>query len=373
MRIFDVVKNDVSDGELVHKFPSDDIQIGSQLVVYPNQTAFFVKGGKILDEFKSGTHTIISENLPILGKLINLPYSNESPFKAEVWFVNQIAILDCKWGTATPLQIEDPQYEVIVPIRAYGQYGFRIINPRVFLESLVGNMSSFYTSKVIDYFRGVIVSKLTSIIYNKLKADNLSVININAHVDELSISAKEKIAEIFLNYGIGIELFNIISISVQENDSSFQRLKAAKDAAAKIRIIGRADYQMTRSFDVLEKAAENEGDGVMSSAIGIGAGVGIGNVVGTIATQMMKGDITNSNEPPTIPKNDSVVYHIAINGEHRGTSDFSTIESKIKNGEFDAEVLVWKKGMDSWIKICDCNDFSHFFEDKDAPPPIPNN
>ena len=371
MRIFDVIKNNMSDGELVYKFPSDDIQIGSQLIVYPNQTAFFVKGGVILDEFKSGTHTIISENLPILGKLINLPYKNETPFKAEIWFVNQIAILDCKWGTAAPLQIEDPQYEVIVPIRAYGQYGFRIINPRVFLESLVGNMSSFYTSKVIDYFRGVIVSKLTSIIYNKLKADNLSVVNINAHVDELSISAKEKIEQVFLNYGLGIEPFNIISISVQDNDSSFQRLKAAKDAAAKIKIIGRADYQMTRSFDVLEKAAENEGDGAMNSAIGIGAGVGIGNVVGTIAAQMMKGNIVNTHEPPTIPQNSSLVYHIAINGESHGTYDSFTIENKIKDGEFGPEVLVWRKGMDSWQKLSENCDFSHLFDDN-VPPPIPN-
>lgn len=371
MRIFDVIKNDVSDGELVYKFPSDDIQIGSQLIVYPNQTAFFVKGGKILDEFRSGTHTLLSENIPILGKLINLPYNSETPFKAEVWFVNQIAMLDCKWGTSSPLQIEDPQYEVIVPIRAHGQYGFRIINPRVFLESLVSNMSSFYTSKVIDYFRGVIVSKLTSIIYNKLKDDNLSVLNINAHIDDLSISAKEKISEILLNYGIGIELFNIISISIQENDPSFQRLKEAKDAAAKIKIIGRADYQMTRSFDVLEKAAENEGENMMGAAVGIGAGVGIGNVVGSIATQMIHGNLSSSNEPPSIPNSQpSVVFHIAKAGKHQGTYDSATIKKKIQNGEFDSEVLVWRKGMNSWKKINECADFLHLFDDN-LPPPIP--
>lgn len=169
MKIVDIIKWRSNPQEVVHKFNSDDICLGSQLVVYPGQTAFFVKGGKICDEFCAGTYTIKSENIPLLGKLINLPFDKESPFKAEVWYVNQIELLDCKWGTLNPLQIEDPLYEVIVPIRAFGQYGFKIVEPRVFLEKLVGNMASFTTNQVVDYFRGVIVSKLTTIIYNKLK------------------------------------------------------------------------------------------------------------------------------------------------------------------------------------------------------------
>ena len=113
MNIADVVKWEVNTKELVHKFESDSLRIGSQLVVYPSQTALFVKGGIIADEFQSGTYTIKSENIPILGKLINIPFNSESPFKAEVWFVNQVSILDCKWGTANNIQIEDPKYKII--------------------------------------------------------------------------------------------------------------------------------------------------------------------------------------------------------------------------------------------------------------------
>ena len=279
MNIVDVVKWEVNAQELVHKFQSDNLRLGSQLVVYPSQTAFFVKGGKICDEFNSGTYTINSENIPLLGEVINLPFSRETPFKADVWFVNQVEFLDCKWGTQSPLHIEDPKYEVIVPVRAYGQYGIKISKPRAFLERLVGNMPSFAPNKVTDYFRGVILSKLTAIIYNKLKEDNISVLNINFNVEELAQYAKEHIADVFLQYGLELPLFNIISISVNESDPSFVRLKAAKDAAAEIKIIGRENYQMSRSFDVLEKAAENE-NGLAGAAVGLGAGVGIGGVVG---------------------------------------------------------------------------------------------
>ena len=72
MALIDVVKCEVNDKELVYKFPSDDLRVGTQLVVYPGQVAFFVKGGKILDEFHEGTYTLKSENLPLLNKLINI-------------------------------------------------------------------------------------------------------------------------------------------------------------------------------------------------------------------------------------------------------------------------------------------------------------
>ena len=365
MNAIDVIKWEISDKELIHKFPSDEIRLGSQLIVYPSQTAFFVKGGQICDEFTSGTYTIKSENIPLLGKVINIPFNKETPFKADVWFVNQVVLLDCKWGTATPLLIEDPKYEVIVPIRSFGQYGFRISEPRTFLEKLVGNMSTFATTKIVEYYRGVILSKLTAIIYDKLKEDGLSVLNINAKVDELSSYAKDRISEVFKQYGIEIELFSIISISVQENDSSFKRLKEAKDAAAKIKIIGRENYQMTRSFDVLENAAKNEG-GTVGAAVGLGAGVGIGGVVGTMAAQTINTN-PKMSEIPSIPQTD---YYLAIDGKRYGPFDSTIIKRKIGNGEIAGETLIWKRGMSSWMKIYDFEDFKDLFAEN-FPPPIP--
>ncbi|WP_290456050.1 SPFH domain-containing protein [Bacteroides acidifaciens] len=366
MDIVDVVKWEVSDDELVHRFSSDNIRLGSQLVVYPGQTAFLVKGGKILDEFTTGTYTIKSENIPLLGKIINLPFDGETPLKTDVWFVNMIALLDCKWGTAVPLQIEDPTYEVIVPIRAFGQYGFSIIDPRTFLERLVGNMSSFGTLKVTEYFRGVILSKLTAIIYETMKENGLSVLNINANVETLSYYAKDKLDNIFRAYGIAIELFYIISISVLENDPSFQRLKEAKDAAAEIKIIGKENYQMTRSFDVLEKAAENEG-GTVGAAVGIGAGVGIGGIVGAMVGQNINMGAKEQLAIPPIPK---TKYYLAIDGTKEGPLDKDVIDNRIISGEIEHDTLIWKKGMKTWIDISKIEDFKKYFEE-DCPPPLP--
>lgn len=167
MAIIDVVKYDSNDEIFAWKFPSENLRLGSQLVVKTSQYAFFVKGGKVLDEFKEGTYTLKTGNIPLLHKIINIPFGGESPFQAEVWFINLISKLDNKWGTPTPIQLEDPKYNIVVPVRAFGQFGMSISDPKKFLQTLVGNMKDFSTEKVVEYFKGKIISSTTSAIGKK--------------------------------------------------------------------------------------------------------------------------------------------------------------------------------------------------------------
>lgn len=364
MNIADVVSWQVNTDELVHKFESDALRLGSQLIVYPSQTAFFVKGGVIADEFQSGTHTIKSENIPILGKLLNKVFNDESPFKAEVWFVNQVSILDCKWGTANNIHIEDPKYRIIVPVRAYGQYGFNISNPKVFLESFVGNMSSFSTEKFREYFKGIIVSKLTGIISNKLLQDDVSVVNISSYIDELSQYSEQALNEFFLRYGVTLTNFTIMSISVKEDDESFKKLKEAKDLAAKISVVGTQNYRMERSFDVLDKAASN-GSGIMGSSLEMGAGLTIGSQMGHITAEHFN---TNLHSAPPIPIPLSS-YYLAINGSQQGPYNAEQIKQMILAHSVWTETLAWKEGMPNWAPLSSLNEFSTLFIQ--VPPPIP--
>ena len=167
MALIDVVKYQAEENEFIWKFPSNDLRIGTQVIVNPVQHAFFIKGGKVLDEYNEGTHTVKTENIPLLNKIINLPFGGNSPFQAEIWYVNLLTKLDNKWGTTTPILLEDPKYGIIIPVRAFGQYGFKVSNPRDFLESLTGNLSSFSASKIQEYFKGKIISSLTSLISKK--------------------------------------------------------------------------------------------------------------------------------------------------------------------------------------------------------------
>ena len=365
MALIDVVKCEVNDSELVYKFPSEDLRIGTQLVVHTGQTAFFVKGGKVTDEFTSGTYTIKTENIPILNKLINLPFGGDSPFQAEVWFINQLAILDTKWGTPTPVQLEDPKYGIIVPVRAFGQYGLKVSNPRLFLETLVGNMTSFTTEKVNSYFKGKMMSQFTNLLSNKISQDSISILQINSHLVDMSSFMLNAISTEFEKYGLQLESFNVMSVNVPQDDPSFKKLKEAIDKAAQIRIVGRDVYQMDRSFDVLDKAAVNEGSagGIMNMGMGLGMGMNLGNQMGNMTAQNMNTHIA----PPPIQQTST--YYVAVNGQQQGPFDTQAIMNYIQNGQITADTLVWKPGMSAWAKISSLIEFSNLFAT--CPPPMP--
>lgn len=365
MALINVIKHEMKDGEFCGKFPSDDLRIGSQLVVYPSQTAIFVKGGSICDTFTSGTYTISTNNIPILGKIVNLPFGKETPFKAEVWFVNHIAKLDLPWGTPQPIQIEDPKYKVIVPVRANGQYGLKVKDATSFLESLIGNMTSFTTEQINAYYKGKIISALNSIIAQQIIEKGVSVLDINTKLMELSSVCETLLNDILEKYGVSIIEFSIMNISIPEDDPSVVKLKKTKDLVARLNIAGRDVYQMERSFDVLEKAAANEGAGGQFAAMGagLGAGVGIGNAVGSAMGNYMN---TNPVVPP--PLQTEVTYYLHLNGTAVGGQTISQIKSLVQQGIVNADTMAWTAGMQQWARISDIAELSDIVNSQTPPP-----
>ena len=364
MALIDVVKWEANTKELVHKFHSNDLRIGTQLVVYNGQIAYFVKGGKVLDEFSAGTYTLKTENIPLLNKLINIPFGGDSPFQAEVWFVNKLAVMDSKWGTPIPIQLEDPKYGIIVPVRSFGQYGLRVVDPRLLMDTLVGNMSSFSIEKVDSYFKGKMMSLFTNLISDKITKDKISVLNLNSNIIELSLYIETSIKSEFEKYGLGFENFHIMSINIPEDDPSFKKLKEAKELKAQLEINGKDIYQMNRSFDVMQTAAANEGNGgVVGMGLGLGAGVNMGAQMGNIVQQTLNTNLV----PPPLPQ--SVSYYIAVNGQQQGPFDANAILSYIQSGQINTENLVWKPGMTGWAKISTLIEFADSFAS--CPPPLP--
>lgn len=362
MALIDVISIESNDQELVAKFPADDLRLGSQLVVHPAQTAFFVHGGKIYDEFTAGTYTLKNEELPLLNKVINLPFGGESPFKAEVWFISQLHKLDIRWGTTQPMQLEDPRYKIIVPVRAYGQYGIKVATPRTFLETLVGNMTSFSSDKVEQYFKGKVVMQLSALIAQKIAKDNVSILDVNTQLIDMSAFCQQQLNQSFSKYGIELVDFNIMSVNVPEDDPSLQQLKKAKDLAARLQVTGRDVYQMERSFDVLETAAGNTGAGGQMMAMGAGLGAGVG--VGGQFAQMAQGISTNPAAPPTL------TFFVYVNGQQIGNQTPQNISAMLQQGTINADTLVWKAGMANWLPLSQVPELATLLNQQ-TPPPVP--
>lgn len=282
MGIVDVITYNGGPDVFAWKHPNSELGTWTQLVVHESQEAVLFKGGQALDIFGPGRHTLETANIPILNKIINLPFGGRSPFVAEVWYVNKVHSLEIKWGTATPIQLQDPKYNIFLPVRSFGQFGIQIIEPKKFLTKIVGTLPVFNRESLLKFFRGLYLTKVKDSISSYLIKKGVSVLEINAYLVELSEHLKERITPVLDEYGIRLVNFYVNSINVPESDSAVIKLKEALAKRAEMDIIG-YNYMQERSFDTLEGAATNPGSaqaGVMGAGIGMGMGFGIGGAMG---------------------------------------------------------------------------------------------
>lgn len=304
MAIIDRIKYDgPSSGAqwLIYKCPSDEFVLGSQLIVNQGQEALFFKGGEALDLFGPGTHTLSTGNLPLLKKLVNLPFGGKTPFAAEVYYINKTANLDMKWGTSTPIPLEDPKYGLILNVGARGQYGITIYDSRLFVSRIIGAIPNGTTTNpmvILRYFNGLINSKIKSVTASYMIQKQISFLEISQFLSELSVAFQNALTEEFERFGI--ELANFFCESIAPRPEEYEKLRGYKEELA----LGQGFYQQRRSLDILEKLAENPSSGSIANAgIGLGMGLGaagqFGNVFSGVGQNM---NIAASSNSVTCPK-----------------------------------------------------------------------
>lgn len=287
MAVIDRVKWDGSAQILAWKFPSEELATWTQLIVNESQEAFVVRGGVYDGPFGAGRHTLSTENLPGLRGLLGLPFGGKSPFSAEVWYVNKITNLDVKWGTPDAIQLQDPRYQVMVPVRAFGQYGIRVTDSKRFLLKLVGTVRDFTVDTLNDYFRGVFITSIKTQIANAIVRQGQSVLEISTQLEALSSVLRQALSVEMESYGVALTQFNIHSINVPEDDPAVRSLKAALAKRAEMGIVGYT-YQQERSYDVMQTAAGNEGAAgtLMGAGMGVGMGMAMAPPMGQAYSQM---------------------------------------------------------------------------------------
>lgn len=292
MAIIDRIKFDgMQNGKdwLVYRYYGDSFVMGTQLIVGEGQVAVFVKGGQALDYFTAGTYTLSTSNIPLLQGIINIPFGGKTPFTAEVYFINKTSKLDISWGTIDPIQLIDPKYNIKLRIRAFGQLGMKVDDYRVFLTELIGAMNPLEVvnyNKMHNYFKGVLVMKVKSLIAQAIIKNRVSALEISASIDEISTFCKEEISGEFYRFGLKVVNFYVQSINFPDED--FAEINKILRDKASFDIIGDQRYVTKRSFDTLETAAGNEG-GIAGTFAGAGVGLGVGLGVAGSMTGLSSG------------------------------------------------------------------------------------
>lgn len=287
MAIIDVVKYDGPANVLVWRYPPDDLSWGTQVIVNQAQEAVFFKGGQALDLLGPGTHTLQTANIPLLRGLIKSPFGGQTPFAAEVYYVNKAVNLDVKWGTNNPIPILDPKFNVFVPVRAFGQFGVQVADSRLFVVQIAGTLGEFTVDALSSYFRGALLMRAKDYIAETIVNQKINILEISAHLEEMSDGIGKKLEGDFSKFGVRLVNFFLNSVDVPEDDDSVIRLKKALADRAEMDILG-GGYNTKRTFDTLEKAASNEGGGAgagMGLGMGLGAGAGVGNLMSTVLGQ----------------------------------------------------------------------------------------
>ncbi len=280
---------------LVWKWPSDDLKLGSQVVVNQSQDAVFVKGGRALDVFGPGTHTLETGNLPLLGRLVKWTFGQATPFTAEVWFINKTVRRGLKWGTRGPIQIIDPVYHFPVGVRAFGEWGMRVVDAQSFVNQIVGSQMGADAQLVEEYFAGEIIQRASNMLAEYITKNNISIFKISAYLNELSENIQSQIVPEFERFGIEIVNFNVSRISIPDEDvKKIQDVLGKKMEVEQLSDVNVSSaYAAVKNFEILGDAARNSSNGMgalLGAGIGLGAGVPMGRQMAESASDAGGGD-----------------------------------------------------------------------------------
>lgn len=336
MALIDVVKYEAADDSVfVWKFPSEDLKVGSQLIVNEGQNAVFVKGGQALDVFLPGTHTLVTGNIPLLNKIINLPFGGNTPFTAEVWYVNTTVKRDLKWGTMQPIPLMDPVLGFPVSVRSFGKWGARVVDARAFITQIVGSQHIADATKIRDYFIGEIIQSLVTHLGQMIAGGQASILQVAALTAQISQSAAKMISVEFSKFGVELVNFNIESINIPDEE-----LKRIQDVFAKTleaRELSKVElggaFAQIKSFEVLGAAAQNPGNNLVGTMLGAGIGLGAGFPIGQQMGQNLK--VSPSTEPPH-----SSAQHVNTND---ATVKLRQIKSMFQEGLITEEIFNAKR------------------------------
>ena len=333
MKIADIIKYEGDNSTFIWKHPCEDFNYLTQLIVHESQEAIFFMNGQALDMFGAGRYTLETQNIPLIGKVLNKATDDKTPFHCEVYFINKTEQMNIKWGTDSRVQYIEPTYGFPLSIGASGEMSLRAEDSRKLLLKLVGTESYLGQQQLTNYFRSFLMTRVKTYIAQVMKTNSINIFEIDENLTMFSNAIKNLLVGDFADYGVALEQFFVTTILKPDGDRQYEKFKElhfrqyADIAEAKLRqqteiinaeteaqktvIDSKAQatkraqegytYQQERGFDVAEKVAQNEAVGEFTNmGVGFGTMAGVGGAVGGMVGGMMN-DAMNSATAPATP------------------------------------------------------------------------
>ena len=245
MAVASLIKYEGDNSTFIWKHPEEDFNTMSQLIVHESQEAVFFMNGQALDLFGPGRHTLETQNIPLLGKLLNGLTNGGKPFHCEVYFINKTVQMGLKWGTDSKVRYIDPDSGIPLELGACGEMNLQVSDSRKLLVKLVGTMNGIawgetgagFTKSLQSSFRPLISTAVKSNLTPAIKAGQFDILEVDEHLEEISNVLRQKILSGFEEYGLTIPQFYLTTVVLPENDPNFRRLKELHTITLQTRVI----------------------------------------------------------------------------------------------------------------------------------------
>ena len=329
-QIAEVIKYEGDNSTFIWKHPSEDFNYLTQLIVHESQEAIFFMNGQALDLFGPGRYTLETQNIPLIGKVLNKATGDKTPFHCEVYFINKTEQMAIKWGTDSKVQYIEPTYGFPISIGASGEMSLRADDSRKLLLKLVGTENFLGREKLVSFFRSFLMARVKTYIAQVMKANAVNIFEIDENLTAFSDNIKRLLIPDFAGYGVSLEQFFITTVLKPDGEKQYEKFKElhfrqyadiaeaklrqqteiinAETEAQKLVIDSKAQatkraqegytYQQERGFDMAEKVAENEAVGEFTNmGVGFGTMAGVGGAVGGMVGGMMNDAMTSAASP----------------------------------------------------------------------------
>lgn len=346
-KIADIIKYEGDNTTFIWKHPCEDFNTLTQLIVHENQEAIFFMNGQALDLFGAGRYTLETQNIPLIGKALNIPTGGKTPFHCEVYFINKTEQMAIKWGTDSKVQYVEPTYGFPISIGASGEMSLRVEDSRKLLLKLVGTETYLGREKLVQFFRAFLMTRVKTYIAQVMKTNAINIFEIDENLTAFSENIRNLLVPDFADYGISLERFLVTTIVKPDGDRQYEKFKElhfrqyadiaeaklrqqteiinAETEAQKVVIDSKAQatkraqegytYQQERGFEVAEKVAENEAVGQFTNmGVGLGTMAGVGGAVGSVVGNAVNGAMNTVAEQPaqSQPTDDMAVFKAKV-------------------------------------------------------------
>lgn len=314
MAIAELIKYEGDNSTFVWKHPSEDFDSFTQLIVHENQEAIFFMNGQALDLFGPGRYTLETQNIPKIGKALNVT-KDGTPFHCEVYFVNKVEQMAINWGTDSKVQYIDPNYGFPISIGASGEMSLRADDSRKLLIKLVGTESYLTQDKLVSFFKSFLMTRVKTYIAQIMKNNAINIFKIDENLTLFSDNLKKLLEPDFRDYGVALERFFVTNVAKPDGEKQYEKFKElhfrqyadiaeaklkqqtdliyAETEAQKVVIDSKAQatkrmqegytYQQERGFDIAQDVANNEAIGQFTNmGVGLGTMAGVGASVGSL-------------------------------------------------------------------------------------------